>query len=67
MPKSTEERNANEMRFRSVFTRSDRYTFVDPDYGYTDEETRAIEQHKQQYDDFIHNLREKRQAREKNR
>ena len=48
------------MYFRTVFTRSERHTYVDPDYAFTDEEADAIMTHKQYYTDFIDYLRETR-------
>ena len=53
--------------FRSIFTRTDRHTFVDPDYAYTDEEAEAIEAHKQHYADFIDKLPVQRQTSHKSK
>ena len=50
-----------------MFTRTDRHTYVDPDYAYTDEETAAVEAHKQYYADFIDKHRVQRERREKSK
>jgi hypothetical protein len=50
-----------------LFTGTERYTYVDPDYAYTDEEEKQREQHKQQYLDYIDGLRSKRKFEQKKR
>lgn len=53
--------------FRTLFTGIERYTFVDPDYAFTDEEELHRVEHKQKYLDYIATLRQKRQADKKRR
>lgn len=53
--------------FRTLFTGIERYTFVDPDYAFTDEEHRLRMEHEQQYLDYIKTLRGNRLADEKTR
>lgn len=55
-------RNEN---IKTLFTGIERYTFVDPDYAYTDKEEQQRFQHKQQYLDYIKRLGEKRLLHEK--
>jgi len=45
---------------RTIFTGAKRHTYVDPDYSYTDTETKLIQQHKQMYIDLIEAMRRKR-------
>lgn len=53
--------------FRTLFTGIERYTFVDPDYAFTDEEEQLRLEHKQQYLDYIKTLRQNRLADKKTR
>ncbi|XP_013416633.1 cilia- and flagella-associated protein 47 isoform X1 [Lingula anatina] len=46
--------------YRTIFTKMERYNFVDPDYAYTDEETKALESHKQYYVDCVEEMRKNR-------
>lgn len=46
--------------FRTIFTRSDRHTYVDPDYALNDEEGLAKNSHR---DSYVAMLREMRQNR----
>ena len=52
---------------RTLFTGIERYTFVDPDYAFTDQEEKQRVEHKQKYLDYIATLRQKRQADKKRR
>ncbi|XP_048577373.1 cilia- and flagella-associated protein 47-like isoform X2 [Nematostella vectensis] len=52
---------------RTLFTKTARYTYVDPDYAYTESEEREKEQHKQFYLDYIDDMRKMRIAYEKKR
>lgn len=47
---------------KTLFTGIERYTYVDPDYAFTEEEEQLRLQHKQQYLDYIKSLRKSRQA-----
>lgn len=47
---------------RTLFTGIERYTYVDPDYAFTEEEEQLRLQHKQQYLDYIKSLRKSRLA-----
>ena len=53
--------------FRTLFTGIERYTFVDPDYAFTDQEEQQRVEHKQKYLDYIATLRQNRQADKKRR
>ena len=53
--------------FRTLFTGIERYTFVDPDYAFTDQEEQQKVEHKQKYLDYIATLRQNRQADKKRR
>ncbi|XP_051915032.1 cilia- and flagella-associated protein 47-like isoform X1 [Hippocampus zosterae] len=48
------------MQFRTIFTGVQRYTYVDPDYGFTRKEAELRRLHRQSYTDFIRQLRETR-------
>ncbi|PFX34680.1 Calponin-likey domain-containing protein 2 [Stylophora pistillata] len=47
---------------KTLFTGIERYTYIDPDYAFTEEEQQLRLEHKQQYLDYIKSLRQKRQA-----
>lgn len=49
--------------YRTIFTRTGRHNYADPDYSYTDEEMAAIEAHKQHYKSFVDELRETRKEK----
>lgn len=51
---------------RTIFTHTDRYNFVDPDYAYTDEEMEAVKSHKKHYVEYIKTMRENRIKNRKN-
>ena len=52
---------------RTLFTGTERYTYVDPDYALTDEEEKLKQKHKQKYLDYIEDLRQCRIAEDKSR
>ncbi|NXI44898.1 CFA47 protein, partial [Galbula dea] len=45
-------------KYRTIFTKTERYRYTDPEFSYTDCERRAKEAHKQRYIDFLSGLRE---------
>ncbi|XP_061833957.1 cilia- and flagella-associated protein 47-like [Nerophis lumbriciformis] len=47
-------------QYRTIFTGVHRYSFVDPEYSFTWEETEQRQKHKQTYADFIRQLRQTR-------
>ncbi|XP_070567350.1 cilia- and flagella-associated protein 47-like [Ptychodera flava] len=51
--------------YATIFTKNERYTYVDPDYAFTDEELAARKDHRDYYVNYIKDLREQRQAKEK--
>ena len=51
--------------FRTQFTKTERYTYVDPDYGYNEEEEKDRVAHRQTYIDYIQKLRKQKVEREK--
>lgn len=53
--------------FRTIFTKAERYNYVDPDFAYTEEEEKQIKAHKDYYFQFIQSLRKQRIQKEKER
>ncbi|XP_033635373.1 cilia- and flagella-associated protein 47-like isoform X1 [Asterias rubens] len=47
-------------QYKTIFTKTERHTYVDPDYAYDDNELAAIQKHKNKYHNY---LRESRQHR----
>ncbi|NXG11521.1 CFA47 protein, partial [Sakesphorus luctuosus] len=47
-------------KYRTIFTKTQRYNYIDPEFSYTDCERLSIEAHKKYYADFISNLRQHR-------
>ncbi|NXC47636.1 CFA47 protein, partial [Penelope pileata] len=47
-------------KYRTIFTKTERYHYVDPEFSYTDCERLSKEQHKEHYADFISSLRQHR-------
>nr|XP_033803452.1 cilia- and flagella-associated protein 47 isoform X2 [Geotrypetes seraphini] len=47
-------------KYRTIFTKVERYTYVDPDFAFTDEEQAKREVHKELYAKYIVSLRERR-------
>ncbi|KAM4702008.1 cilia- and flagella-associated protein 47 [Discoglossus pictus] len=56
-----------QMKYRTIFTKVERYNYVDPDYAYTEEEERLKKTHKDYYANYIRGLREHRLDEEKAR
>ncbi|XP_075769379.1 cilia- and flagella-associated protein 47 isoform X3 [Pelodiscus sinensis] len=54
-------------KYRTIFTKADRYNYVDPDFAYTDYEELEKQANKQYYIDFIRNLRQRRLQKEATR
>ncbi|XP_029458968.1 cilia- and flagella-associated protein 47 [Rhinatrema bivittatum] len=54
-------------KYRTIFTRVDRYNYVDPDFAFTDEEEAERQVHKDHYADYIKGLREQRLKEERDR
>ena len=46
--------------FRTIFTKTERYNYIDPEFSYTDCERLSKEEHKEYYADFISSLRQRR-------
>lgn len=51
--------------FRTQFTKQERYTYTDPDYSYTDEETYLRSVHMKNYIDYLKEGEVKRKERER--
>ncbi|KAJ1117902.1 hypothetical protein NDU88_006098 [Pleurodeles waltl] len=47
-------------KYRTIFTKAERYTYVDPDYAYTEEEEAQRQAHKEKYAEYLRSLREER-------
>ncbi|NXL10378.1 CFA47 protein, partial [Mesembrinibis cayennensis] len=47
-------------KYRTIFTKTERYNYVDPEFSYTDSERLSKEAHKEYYADFISSLRQRR-------
>ncbi|NXV81725.1 CFA47 protein, partial [Atlantisia rogersi] len=47
-------------KYRTIFTNTERYNYIDPEFSYTDYERLAREAHKKYYADFISSLRQHR-------
>ncbi|NXF35598.1 CFA47 protein, partial [Nyctibius bracteatus] len=45
-------------KYRTIFTKTERYNYIDPEFSYTDCERLSKEAHKQYYADFISSLRQ---------
>ncbi|KAM3935444.1 cilia- and flagella-associated protein 47 [Leptodactylus fuscus] len=58
------DRNTN---YRTIFTKVERYNYVDPDYAYTEDEEKLKQAHKDYYTNYIKNRRENRLKEEKDR
>ncbi|NWQ76028.1 CFA47 protein, partial [Columbina picui] len=44
-------------KYRTIFTKTERYNYIDPEFSYTDDERLSKEAHKEYYADFISSLR----------
>ncbi|NXD02891.1 CFA47 protein, partial [Certhia familiaris] len=51
-------------KYRTIFTKTERYNYVDPEFAYTDSERLLREENKKHYIDFISSLRERRLEKE---
>ncbi|XP_041462969.1 cilia- and flagella-associated protein 47-like isoform X1 [Lytechinus variegatus] len=47
-------------QYKTIFTKTDRHTYVDPDYAYDEEELADVMAHKNKYNDYLKENREKR-------
>ncbi|KFQ02102.1 Uncharacterized protein CXorf22, partial [Haliaeetus albicilla] len=47
-------------KYRTIFTKTERYNYIDPEFSYTDCERLSKEEHKEYYADFISSLRQRR-------
>ncbi|KFW09394.1 Uncharacterized protein CXorf22, partial [Fulmarus glacialis] len=47
-------------KYRTIFTKTERYNYIDPEFSYTDCERLLKEAHKEYYADFISSLRQRR-------
>ncbi|XP_074953995.1 cilia- and flagella-associated protein 47 [Phalacrocorax aristotelis] len=47
-------------KYRTIFTKTERYNYIDPEFSYTDCERLSKEAHKKYYADFISSLRQHR-------
>uniref|UniRef100_A0A8C5M3C4 Calponin-homology (CH) domain-containing protein n=1 Tax=Leptobrachium leishanense TaxID=445787 RepID=A0A8C5M3C4_9ANUR len=56
-----------QIQYRTIFTKVERYNYVDPDYAYTEHEESLKMAHKAYYDNYIKDRREQRLEREKAR
>ncbi|CAH2223146.1 cilia- and flagella-associated 47 [Pelobates cultripes] len=54
-------------QYRTIFTKVERYNYVDPDYAYTEFEEIVKKAHKTYYDKYIKNRRKQRLERERAR
>ncbi|NXB44911.1 CFA47 protein, partial [Leucopsar rothschildi] len=51
-------------KYRTIFTKTERYNYVDPEFAYTDSERQLREANKKHYVDFISHLRQRRLEKE---
>ncbi|KAM9388279.1 cilia- and flagella-associated protein 47 [Phaethornis superciliosus] len=54
-------------KYRTIFTKTERYNYIDPEFCYTDSERRSKEAHKEYYRLFISSLRQHRLKKEATR
>ncbi|NXW33415.1 CFA47 protein, partial [Phaetusa simplex] len=47
-------------KYRTIFTKTERYHYIDPEFSYTECERLSKEAHKEYYTDFISSLRQRR-------
>ncbi|NWW49072.1 CFA47 protein, partial [Pedionomus torquatus] len=47
-------------KYRTIFTKTERYNYIDPEFSYTECERLSKEAHNKYYKDFIFNLRQRR-------
>ncbi|XP_041343867.1 cilia- and flagella-associated protein 47 [Pyrgilauda ruficollis] len=51
-------------KYRTIFTKTERYNYVDPEFAYTDSERLSREQNRKHYVHFISHLRQRRLEKE---
>ncbi|NXO63125.1 CFA47 protein, partial [Phainopepla nitens] len=51
-------------KYRTIFTKAERYNYVDPEFAYTDSEQLFRKENKKRYVDFISSLRQRRLEKE---
>ncbi|KAL2310433.1 hypothetical protein Nmel_002085, partial [Mimus melanotis] len=51
-------------KYRTIFTKTERYNYIDPEFAYTDSERLLKEANKKRYVDFISRLRQRRLVKE---
>ncbi|XP_069613759.1 cilia- and flagella-associated protein 47 [Ranitomeya imitator] len=54
-------------QYRTIFTKTERYNYVDPDYAYTEDEEKLKQTHRNYYTNYIKNRRENRLKAENDR
>ncbi|CAF0834043.1 unnamed protein product [Brachionus calyciflorus] len=54
-------------KYKTLYTGADRYNYVDPDFAYTEDELKQIEQHKSVYKKYIDDLRFFREEKRRNK
>ncbi|KFQ48037.1 Uncharacterized protein CXorf22, partial [Pelecanus crispus] len=54
-------------KYRTIFTKTERYNYIDPEFSYTDCERLSKEAHKEYYADFISSLRQRRLQKDADR
>ncbi|NXC74836.1 CFA47 protein, partial [Anhinga anhinga] len=54
-------------KYRTIFTKTERYNYIDPEFSYTDCERLSKESHKEYYADFISSLRQRRLQKDASR
>ncbi|NXA49613.1 CFA47 protein, partial [Nothocercus julius] len=54
-------------KYRTIFTKTERYNYVDPQFSYTDFEQLEKEAHKEYYTDYIHRFRQRRLRKDASR
>ncbi|NWW39313.1 CFA47 protein, partial [Panurus biarmicus] len=51
-------------KYRTIFTKTERYNYIDPEFAYTDSERLLRKENKEHYIDFISRLRQRRLEKE---
>ncbi|NWV81447.1 CFA47 protein, partial [Dasyornis broadbenti] len=54
-------------KYRTIFTKTERYNYIDPEFAYTDSERLLRKEHKKFYIDFLSRLRQRRLEKEATR
>lgn len=55
------------LHIRTIFTKAERYNYVDPDYAYTEDEEKLKQTHKDYYTNYLKNRRDHRLKEENDR